>query len=223
MTEAPRVSAAPRAVSRPPWYRSLRLGLLAFVVAAVGWVAYANLTYPSDRTPEGAYLRIVSAVNRGKPEDFFAYIETPAQHACYTIRDFRKRARERVSAAYPEPERSRLLAEYEAEASAPDGADVFALYAQKRGWLNRLRRDLSGIAQVERKGERATVQTAHGTRYPFRIRPENGIYGLTLFTAELVSEAERAARDYGIIEKAAADYERALQGSEPRRTAPEQR
>jgi hypothetical protein len=222
MSEASPVSATPRVVSRPPWFRYLRLGLLALVVGIVGWIAYANLTYPSDRSPEGAYLRVSNAVNRGKPEDFFAYIETPAQHACYTIRDFRKRARERVSAAYPEPERSRLLAAYAAEAAAPDGADIFALYAHQRGWLNRLRRDLSGVAKVERKGERATVQTVHGTRYPFRIRPENGIYGLTLFTAELVNEAERAARDYGIIEKAAADYERARQSSE-RRSAPEQR
>ncbi|MDQ2646801.1 MAG: hypothetical protein M3020_23560 [Myxococcota bacterium] len=222
MSEASPVSATPRVVSRPPWFRYLRLGLLLLAAGVAGWIAYANLTYPSDRTPEGAYLRVSNAVNRGRPQDFFAYIETPAQHACYTIRDFRKRARERVSAAYPEPERSRLLADYAAEASAPDGADIFALYAQRRGWLGRLRRDLSGVAKVEQKGERATVETVHGTRYPFRIRPENGIYGLTLFTAELVSEAERAARDYGIIEKAAADYERARQSSE-RRSAPEQR
>ena len=222
MSEASPVSATPRVVSRPPWFRYLRLGLLLLVVGVAGWIAYANLTYPSDRTPEGAYLRVSNAVNRGRPEDFFAYIETPAQHACYTIRDFRKRARERVSAAYPEPERSRLLADYAAEASAPDGADIFALYAQRRGWLGRLRRDLSGVAKVEQKGERATVVTVHGTRYPLRIRPENGIYGLTLFTAELVNEAERAARDYGIIEKAAADYERARQSSE-RRSAPDQR
>jgi hypothetical protein len=187
---------------------------LAIALSLVAWVAYANLTYPSDRTPEGAYLRIVSAVNRGKPEAFFAYLETPAQHACYTIRDYRRRASERVNLTYPEPERTRLLALYRAEAEAADGADVFALYARKRGWLNRLRRDLSGIARVEAKGERATVITVRGTRYPLRIRPENGIFGLTLFTADLVAEAERAARDFGIIEKAAADYERAKHGVE---------
>jgi hypothetical protein len=65
------------------------------------------------------------------------------------------------------------------------------------------------VASVERNAERATVQTARGTRYPFRIRPENGIWGLTLFTAELVQEAERAARDFQLIDRAAADYERA--------------
>lgn len=202
---APRASAPPRA----SWVRFVRWGLALFAVAGLGWLAWANVSYPSDRTPEGAYLRVVNAVNRGKPEEFFAYLETPAQHACYTIRDYRKRARERVAAAYPEPERSQLLSQYRAEAEAPDGADVFALYAHRRGWLNRLRRDLSGVAKVEKKGERATVETVRGTRYPLRVRPENGIYGLTLFTADLVAEAERAARDFGIIERAAADYERA--------------
>lgn len=168
------------------------------------------LTYPSDRTPEGAYYRVVIAVNNGRAADIFPYIETAAQHAAYTIRDYRKRSRERVLAAYPEPERTRLSLAYEAEATAPDGADVFALYAERRGWVNRLRRDLSGVAKVEVNGDRATVETTLGTRYPFRRR-ENGIWGLTLFTATLTAEAERAARDYGLIEKAAADYERVKQ------------
>jgi hypothetical protein len=33
-----------------------------------------------------------------------------------------------------------------------------------------------------------------------------------LFTAELVAEAERAARDFSVIERAASDYERAKTG-----------
>jgi hypothetical protein len=181
------------------------LGLGALVAARVG---YAYATFPSDRTPEGAYLRVVIAVNRGKPEDFFAYTETRAQHAAYTIRDYRKKARERVLAAYPEPERTRLAHDYEVEANAPDGADVFALYAKRQGWVARLRRDLSGVKKVEIVGERATVETAHGTRYPMRRR-ENGIWGLTQFTPLLDAEAERAARDYAVIDKAAADYQRA--------------
>lgn len=170
-------------------------------------VAYAYLSFPSDRTPEGAYLRVAIAVNRGRAQDFFAYIETRAQHAAYTIRDYRKRARERVLAAYPEPEKSRLLLEYAAEADAPDGADVFALYAKRYGWIARLRRDLSGVKKVEIAGDRATVETAHGTRYPFRRR-ENGIWGLTLFTPVLDAEAERAARDFSVIDRAAQDYAR---------------
>jgi hypothetical protein len=185
--------------------------ILAFWSVLIGapllWWLWTVVTYPSDRTPEGAYLRIVIAVNKGKPEDFFAYVETRAQHACYTIRDYRKKSRERVLAAYPEPERSRLGRAYTAEADAADGADVFALLSRQRGFLDRLRRDMSGKVKVEVNGERATLETAKGTRYPFRRR-ENGIWGLTLFTPILEAEAERAARDAALIERAAADYER---------------
>jgi len=192
------------------WFRRrwLLFALVAVGLLVAARVGYAYLSFPSDRTPEGAYLRVAIAVNRGRAEDFFAYTETRAQHAAYTIRDYRKKARERVLAAYPEPERSRLAREYAAEANAPDGADVFALYAKRYGWVARLRRDLSGIKKVDTVGDRATVETAHGTRYPFRRR-ENGIWGLTLFTPMLDAEAERAARDFSVIDKAAADYARA--------------
>ncbi|HLV22530.1 MAG TPA: hypothetical protein VKZ49_16670 [Polyangiaceae bacterium] len=183
------------------------------LVAAVSglpllWFAWAWLTYPSDRTPEGAYLRVMSAINRDRPEEFFAYLETAAQHAAYTIRDYRRKSRELVLADYPEPERQRLAQAYAVHANAPDGADVFAAFAKERGWVERLRRDMSGIDHVDQQGDRATVQTVRGTRYPFRRR-ENGIWGLTIFTAELVSEAEKAARDHSVIEKSAADYRRA--------------
>ena len=186
----------------------VRGGLLVGALAALA-LGIKHLRFPSDRTPEGAYYRVAIAVNRGDPAQFFAYLETPAQHACYTIRDYRKKARARVLAAYPEPERSAMAARHEAEANAPDGADVFSLYAHRLGWMNRLRRDLSGIRKVDMRGERATVETVRGTRYPFRRRPENGIWGLTLFTAMLAEEAERAARDFQLIERAALDYERA--------------
>jgi hypothetical protein len=172
------------------------------------WLAFSHLTYPSDKTAEGAYLRIMIAVNRNSAERAFPYIETTAQHACYTIRDYRKKAEKRVLEAYPEAERARLVERHRAVAAARDGSDVFAIYAAQHGWLNRLRRDVSGIDKVETQGDRATVQTARGTRYPFRRR-ENGIWGLTLFTATLVAEAEKAARDFALIDQAAADYERA--------------
>jgi hypothetical protein len=178
------------------------------VLLPASYVAYAWLTYPSDRTPEGAYLRVMSAVNSGSARDLFHYTETEAQHACYTVRDFRKQARDSVSRAYPEPERTRLTGEYQPFADAPDGQDVFAIYAERRGYLARLRRDLSGIAKIEASGPRASVQTVKGTRYPFRRR-ENGMWGLTLFTAELSQEARRAARDAALVKKAASDYERA--------------
>jgi len=180
-------------------------GLGSAIILALVW---AHVSFPSDRTPEGAYLRVVIAVNRGRAQDFFAYTETRAQHACYSIRDYRKKMRERVLQSFPEPERARLAAEYAELAAAPDGADVLAIYAKQNGWMNRLRKDMSGIAHVEIQGERATVQTAHGTRYPFRRR-DNGIWGLTMFTATLDTEAEKAARDSALIDKAASDYEHA--------------
>jgi len=178
-------------------------GLSSILILALVW---AHVSFPSDRTPEGAYLRVVIAVNRGRAQDFFAYTETRAQHACYSIRDYRKKMRERVLQSFPEPERSRLAAEYAEQAAAPDGADVLAIYAKQNGWMNRLRQDMSGIARVEVQGERATVQTAHGTRYPFRRR-DNGIWGLTMFTATLAAEAEKAARDSALIGQAASDYD----------------
>jgi hypothetical protein len=186
---------------------------LIFVLAGLASVlilgfVWAHVSFPSDRTPEGAYLRVVIAVNRGRAQDFFAYTETRAQHACYSIRDYRRKMRERVLQSFPEPERSRLAAEYAEAAAAPDGADVLAIFAKQNGWMNRLRKDMSGVARVEVQGERATVQTAHGTRYPFRRR-DNGIWGLTMFTAALSAEAEKAARDWALIDKAASDYDHA--------------
>jgi hypothetical protein len=206
------------------WGRSSRRRAalaLAFVaaLAVVGRVVHSYFSFPSDRTPEGAYLRIAISVNRGRPQDFFAYLETRAQHGAYTIRDFRKKARDLVLQSYPEPERTELARKYAEEADAPDGADIFALYAKRYGWMTRLRRDLSGIKRVEVSGDRATVETARGTRYPFRRR-ENGIWGLTLFTPVLDTEAERAARDFSIIEKAAHDYARAPKVTPPPSTSP---
>jgi len=182
---------------------------VALAVVAAALVAYAAawLLYPSDRTPEGAYLRVMSAVNRGEPRAFFAYIETDAQHACFTIGEYRKRSAEVVKAHFPPAERDRALAQLGPAATSQDGPDVFAAYVAERKWFDVLRRDVSRVEKVEVQGERATVETVRGTRYPFRRR-DNGIWGLTLFTAELVDEATRAARDFALHESAAQDFRR---------------
>lgn len=187
--------------------RTTAVALGLALAVPLGWFLWAWHSYPNDRTVEGAYLRVVSAVNQGRPQEFFAYTETRAQHACFTIKKYREKARARVLQSYPEPERTPLAEKYQRVATAPDGPDVFALYAEKEHWLDRLRRDMSGVKAIEIAGERATVETVKGTRYPFRRR-ENGIWGLTIFTAALVAEAERAARDYELIEQAAKDYQR---------------
>lgn len=190
----------------------LRRKVLAFVLApiAVGALLFLVLhrPFPPDTTPEGAYVRIAHAVSADEPRAFFAYLETEAQWACFTIRDMRAKAAARVATSYPEPQRSELLARYEKVASAPDGSDVFAILYTERHWDKRLRKDLSGVVKVEVDGDRASVVTAHGTRWPFRRRA-NGIWGITIFTAELLAEAEKATRDLDVVRAAADDYDRA--------------
>ena len=188
---------------RKPWL--VLVGLL--VIAALGF-AVLHRPYPSDRTPEGAYMRIARSVSENKIEAIFPYLETDAQWASFTIRDQRAKACARIKASYPEPERSRLLAAYGEEASAADGPDVFALFATRKGWVARLRKDLSGAVATEISGDRASVVTARGTRYPFHLR-DNQIWGLTIFTAALIAESERASRDLAVVNAAADDYERA--------------
>lgn len=191
-----------------------KLIALAAVTVLVPGGAFALLyrPFPSDRTPDGAYMRIARAVAGDDPRSFFAYLETEAQWACYTLRDMRKKALARVTASYPEPQRSELAAAYAPFADAPDGSDVFAHVYRSRQWARRLRKDLSGVASVDvdPKGERASVVTVKGTRWPFRKR-DNGIWGLTIFTAELLAEAEKATRDLAVVEAAAADYDKLRQ------------
>jgi hypothetical protein len=186
-----------------------------FVIAAVASVlVYAGMRaisarpFPPDTAPDGAYLRIALAITSGKVRDVFPYLETEAQWASYTIRDARKKACDKVRASYPPDQQAAPLASWAPLAGAPDGADAFALLAQRHGWVARLDRDLSGVASVDIQGERATVVTGRGTRYAFRRR-ENGIWGLTMFTAELQAEADRASRDLEVVERSAHDYESA--------------
>ena len=195
---------APPRVSR----RALIFGGVAGAAGLAGWLWWRKVVeFPPDTVPQGAYFHIAALLGEGDARGCFAYLEDAAQHAAYTIRDYRKKASDRVAAAYPEPERTRLLEQYRPFASAPDGADVWAEMGARKGWIARLRRDLSGIAKVETSGDRATIETAGGTRYAFRKR-ENGMWGLSMFTAELVAEAARAARDNDGVDKAVSDYER---------------
>ena len=183
--------------------------LVAVVIALLGavLVLLRMARFPPDTTPAGAYMRIAYSIGRGKPQECFAYLEQDAQDASYTILDYANKARARIAESYPEPDRSRALAPYAFAEHVADPPALWAVLATERGWVGRLRGDLSGIAHVEVAGERATVVTARGTRYPFRRRP-NGMWGLTVFTADLVSEAERMSRDWDRIEQAAKDYER---------------
>lgn len=189
--------------------RKLIAGVAAALIVPPALYVVLHRPFPSDQTPEGAYIRVARSVSRDDPKGFFAYLETEAQWACYTLRDVRKKARERVLASYPEPQRSELARAYAPFADAPDGSDVFAYLYGARQWARRLRKDLSGIARIDLddKHGRASIVTARGTRWPFRRR-DNGIWGIMVFTAELVAEAEKATRDLAVVEAAAADYDR---------------
>lgn len=192
----------------------LPLAGVAWLVIAPVAAAAACEKFPPDTVPEGAYARVAIAVNRGRPQEFFAYLETEAQHACYTIGGYRREAQALVLADYPVESRPAALELLALPADGFDGPDVFAHYARQRAWFAALRRDLSGIKNVREDGQRATVETVRGTRYSFRKR-DNGIWGLTQFTAPLVQEATRAARDLERIKEAAADYRRTRGAAAP--------
>jgi hypothetical protein len=183
----------------------LAIGALLLIWA--GNRAINRRPFPPDTTPDGAYARIAMCVAERRPSDIFPYLDTEAQWAAFTIRDMRKKACDHVRSSYPRGEGERLLDAWHEEAEAAGGPEVFALLAAHRRWTARLERDLSGPAHVDIEGRRATVVTARGTRYPFRLR-DNGIWGLTVFTAELQAEAERASRDLAVVERDAADYDR---------------
>lgn len=189
--------------------RKLALAAIAVALLLLGPVVYRWAKFPPDTSPEGAYQRIASSVAGSEPEECFAYLEQEAQHAVFTIQDYHRKAAERITKSYPPAERQPALVPYLEARDSPDPPALWARIAHRRGWLGKLRRDLSGVDHVEQVGERATVVTVRGTRYPFRRRP-NGIWGLTLFTAELEADAAHAARDWALIQRAAKDYEAAV-------------
>ncbi len=188
--------------------RTKPLAVLAIVLVAVGIGFATRRPFPSDKTPQGAYLRIALALDEDRVRDVFPYLETDAQWAAFTVRDARAKACALIRASYPDGQGDALLKAYGPLGGAPDGADTFALLAVQKGFVAQLRRDLSGVAKVDVEGERASVVTVRGTRYPFRRR-DNGIWGLTQFSARLLAEAQRASRDLAVVTSAADDYDRA--------------
>ena len=185
------------------------VGALVATMASVALAFHFHQPFPPDGTPEGAYARIAKAMAEQRQRDVFPYLEQDAQDAAFSIHDMRESACAAIEKSYPAgPERDELLAEYGPDAKTKDGPDEFLLLDRRHGFLARLRKDLSGIAKVETVGERATITTAHGTRYSFRRRP-NGMWGLSLFSAEMLADSERASRDLASVRAAAADYARA--------------
>lgn len=185
--------------------RQVLFGASVLGIGGASVALYRWYQFPSEKTPEGAYLRIVHAVTRGEPASCFAYLEEEAQHACFTLQRFARRAFDAIQRDFPAEARARAAAGYEGLATHEPGPGTWAHLARTEGYLDRLRRDLSGVSAVELAEPRATLTTARGTRYSFRRRP-NGIWGLTLFTAALVRRARTVTHDVRLIEEAAADY-----------------
>ncbi len=183
------------------------VALLIFLLV-IAAVFVFRTPFPSNDTPEGAYARIAKSLAEGRSHDVFPYLETDAQWACISIHDARKAAYDRIERSYPPNEKQTAESELRAMAMTDDGPDVFVKIAESRGWFDRLQKDLSGQKSVEISGDRATVITARGTRYSFRRR-DNGMWGLTMFTAELVSDRDKATRDLSVVNAAADDYDRA--------------
>ena len=179
------------------------------VAAAIGALAIGLYKpFPPDKTPEGAYARIAKSIAEQRPRDVFPYLEQDAIDAAFSIHDMRKAACAAIEKSYPPgSERDALIAAYGPDARAKDGPDELMLLDARHGFIARLRKDLSGAKTVETVGDRATVTTARGTRYSFRRRP-NGVWGLTLFSAEMLADSERAARDLASVRAAADDYAR---------------
>lgn len=205
MQATTRTMAALRGVTRSPL---LALFVVLVLVVEIGTKVAGRKPFAPDSTPAGAYARIALAVAERRPRDIFAYLETEGQWASFTLHEARRKACDLVRTSYPADQREKLLSAWKDEGDSADGPDAFANLAVRRGWIARLERDLSGVEHVEVQGDRATVVTARATRYPFRRR-DNGIWGLTIFTAELQAEAERATRDLDMVQRAAQDYERA--------------
>lgn len=168
--------------------------------------APAARPFPEKTSPEGAYAQVCVAVAEGRLRDVFPFVEDEAQWAAYTIQKERATALERARRSFPKEALTTLEADYGPDAAAPDGADVFVRLGKARGWFARLKRDLSGVARTELDGDRATLVTARGSRYPMRRRTV-GLWGFTAYTAELTVDAERATRDRLRVEAAARDYD----------------
>lgn len=195
-----------RSFSRPVSRRRALVvsGLLAPAIALSSGCRRPRPFPPAD-TPEGAWAHVCVALADDRPEDLFAYLEDEAQWAVHTLRKERATALAAARKSYPADALAPLEAELGADAASKDAPEVFVRLARKKGWLARLRKDLSGVARVERDGDRATLVTARGNRVPLKRRTV-GLWGLTMFTAELIVEAEKSTRDRVRVEEAAKDY-----------------
>lgn len=184
------------------------IGFAVLAIATVAFVLFRVLvSEPPATSPEGAYVRVAARISSGDARGVYALLDDRARDACARLARARKEASALVESTFPEPDRTRLVSEYEPIAAAPDLEGVWLALSSARGYATALRRDLSGVAAAEADGDAATIVTARGARYPFSRRAD-GTWGLALFTEDIVADAWRAERDLEIIQASAADYAR---------------
>lgn len=178
-------------------------------VAALGlWLLVQSVTRPpAATTPEGAYVLLTRTLSDGRDRDAYDLLDDPTRSACEDIVATAGRVARLVLAHFPEAQRESTLARYAPLAHGGDAAELWLDEAERNGWLQRLRSDLSGVAAVEREADRAVVVTVGGTRYPFSRRAD-GNFGLSAFGTELLRLRDRLAGDAALVEEAAQDYER---------------
>ena len=181
--------------------------ILALTALAGAMIYWKFGRFPPETEPKGAYLRIVQALQDGRPVEIFPYTETATQHGCYSILGYHRDAYQLITAEFPEERKLSDAPRYEEFAGMKDGSEVFLSIAVRGGYLERLTKDLSAVKQVQINGERATVETVRGTRYSFRRR-SNGIWGLTMFSAEIQTEALRSAREFDQLKNIAIELKR---------------
>ncbi len=183
-------SASPAKRQRLFW-----IGGAAVVAAllAAAWMSWVHASYPSDREPRGAYVRIVESVTRNRPEDFFAYLEDAAQHACFTIRDYRKAALGRVRASFPGERAARVRAALRSDRGCSRRSRGIGLLCAKAKAGSQARSRLARAAAVEIQGERAARRhgAGHSLQLPTPCGWDLGAHGLS---PKLTSEARRAQR-----------------------------
>lgn len=154
---------------------------------------------------EGAIAEMARHVENEDAEKMFRLIDPRSRHAMASIVADRRRARELVTASYPEPEKRAALASLGDAAEARDAAGLFARRCPA-ACLREIGARLGAPTATRKVGDETIVTT---TRGELRLRGGGADwYGLVWNTEALFDERERANRDLAMITENAATYDR---------------
>ncbi len=189
--------------------RHLRvLFALAFcLVIALGTALVTHRPFPPDATPEGAYARIALALSNGRPKDAFAYLETDAQWAGY-LDPRRSETGRRAREGKLPGDRTGSVARGVAQRGGRAGRRRCVRSSGQTPWVDRAARE--GLVGRDSDGNTGRPRDHRNrAKHALLVSPTRQRHlGADPFTAELQAEAERAARDLDVVERAADDYDR---------------